>query len=58
VRLFIHGEHEKIELSMPAARVCDELREAGAAILGDGGGAEPIGSVKPRRTRGVEPLEV
>jgi DNA polymerase-3 subunit alpha len=59
VRLFIHaGDHDKIELSMPPACVCDELRDAGTAILGDAGGAEPISTVKPRRTRGVEPLEV
>jgi hypothetical protein len=59
VRLFIHAsDHDKIELSMPPARVCDELRDAGAAILGDAGGAEPISTVKSRRTRGVEPLEV
>jgi DNA polymerase-3 subunit alpha len=63
VRLFVHAhDGDKIELSMPAARVCDELRDAGIALLADaGGGAEPIMQVKaapPRKTRGVEPLEV
>jgi DNA polymerase-3 subunit alpha len=63
VRLFVHAnDGDRIELSMPAARVCDELRDAGIALLADArGGAEPITQVKappPRKTRGVEPLEV
>jgi hypothetical protein len=59
VRLFIHArDHDKIELSMPDAHISDELRDAGIALLGDLGGAEPIAWFKPRKTRGVEPLEV
>jgi hypothetical protein len=58
VRLFIHArDHDKIELSLPAARVSEELRARGVALLGEGGGAEPIVSAR-RKTRGVEPLEV
>jgi hypothetical protein len=63
VRLFIHAaDGDKIELAMPAARICDELREEGIALLGERGGAEPIEPAPvvaaSRRTRGVEPLEV
>jgi DNA polymerase-3 subunit alpha len=59
VRLFVHAkDDDKIELSMPPARVCEELRDAGIALLGEAGGAEPIAARKPPRTRGVEPLEV
>jgi hypothetical protein len=60
VRLFIHArDGDRIELAMPPARACDELRDAGMAALGPGGGAEPIApqGAGPR-TRGVEPLEV
>jgi DNA polymerase-3 subunit alpha len=62
VRIFIHAnDGDRIELSMPPARVCDELRDAGRALLGDLGGAEEIAREQrpaPRKTRGVEPLEV
>ena len=62
VRIFIHAnDGDRIELSMPAARACDELREAGKALLGDLGGAEEIVREQARasrKTRGVEPLEV
>jgi DNA polymerase-3 subunit alpha len=63
VRLFIHAnDGDRIELSLPSARACDELRDAGIALLADAqGGAEPIVTAKapaPRKTRGVEPLEV
>ena len=62
VRIFIHAKDgDRIELSMPAARVCDDLRDAGRALLGDLGGAEEIAREQPRaprKTRGVEPLEV
>ncbi len=43
VRLFIHArDGDRIELSMPDARACEDLREAGIAVLGSGGGAEPL----------------
>jgi DNA polymerase-3 subunit alpha len=59
VRLFVHArDHDKIELALPAADVNDDLRDAGIALLGDGGGADPIATLKPPKTRGVEPLEV
>jgi len=62
VRIFIHAnDGGRIELSMPPARVCDEMRDAGRALLGDLGGAEEIvreQAAAPRKTRGVEPLEV
>jgi DNA polymerase III subunit alpha len=63
VRLFIHAnDGDRIELTMPPARACEELREAGIALLAEArGGAEPIARAKllsPRKTRGVEPLEV
>jgi DNA polymerase-3 subunit alpha len=62
VRIFIHAnDGDRIELSMPPARVCDELRDAGMVLLGDLGGAEEIVREQPgapRKTRGVEPLEV
>jgi DNA polymerase-3 subunit alpha len=65
VRLFIHAQDDdKIELNMPRARVCEELRDEGVALLGDHGGADAIEALVPpraasaRRTRGVEPLEV
>jgi hypothetical protein len=64
VRLFIHAsDGDKIELGMPPARACDDLREEGLALLGEHGGADAIETVPPpppssRRTRGVEPLEV
>jgi hypothetical protein len=63
VRLFVHAhDGDRIELSMPPARVCDELRDAGIALLAEAaGGAEPIALARPpaaRTRRGVEPLEV
>ena len=57
VRLFIHArDGDRIELTLPSARACEELRAAGVEALGPGGGAEAI--AYPPRTRGVEPLEV
>jgi len=59
VRLFVHArDGDRIELSMPDGRACDELREAGIALLGPGGGADPIKRTAKARTRGVQPLEV
>jgi len=58
VRLFIHArDGDRIELTLPAASACEDLRTAGIAALGPHGGAEPL-TVAPQRTRGVEPLEV
>jgi DNA polymerase-3 subunit alpha len=57
VRLFIHArDDDRIELSMPESAVTEELREAGAAVLGPGGGAEEIAVVADRR--GAKPLGV
>jgi DNA polymerase-3 subunit alpha len=43
VRLFVHTrDDDKIELAMPPARACDELRDAGIALLTPHGGAEDI----------------
>ena len=57
IRLFIHArDGDRIELTLPSARACEELRAAGVQALGPGGGADAI--VYPPRTRGVEPLEV
>ncbi len=43
VRLFIHArDGDRIELSLPESRACDELREAGIALLGALGGADAI----------------
>jgi DNA polymerase-3 subunit alpha len=48
VRIFIHAhDGDRIELTLPDADACDELRVAGVRRLGDGGGAEPI--VGPKR---------
>jgi len=61
VRLFIHArDGDRIELALPAARACEELRAEGLAVLGEHGAAEAIaeGTAPVRRTRGVEPLEV
>jgi hypothetical protein len=59
VRLFIHAnDGDRIELSMPDARACDELREAGVRLLGEGGGAEEIRRPGAGRTAGVQALEV
>ncbi|MBI5285570.1 MAG: hypothetical protein HY874_10795 [Chloroflexi bacterium] len=57
VRLFIHAhDGDRIELTMPDARACEELRAAGIELLGTSGGAEPL--TAPQRTHGVQPLEV
>ena len=57
VRLFIHArDGDRIELTLPDARACDELRTAGIAALGPHGAAEPLAA--PKRTVGVQPLEV
>jgi DNA polymerase-3 subunit alpha len=62
VRLFIHAnDGDRIELSMPSARACEELRAAGIALLAGHGGADDI--TRPKngngaRTHGVQPLEV
>ncbi len=57
VRLFIHAhDGDRIELTMPEARACEELRTAGIELLGTNGGAEPLSA--SQRTHGVEPLEV
>jgi len=57
VRIFIHcNDGDMIELTLPSARACDELRAAGIAALGPQGGAEPLTAAG--RTRGVESLEV
>jgi hypothetical protein len=59
IRLFVHArDGDRIELAMPAARACEELRGEGAALLGPHGGAEPIAGPGRRRTRGPQPLEV
>ncbi len=43
IRLFVHArDGDRIELSMPDARACDELRAAGIAALTPCGGADPI----------------
>ncbi|MDE3095257.1 MAG: DNA polymerase III subunit alpha [Chloroflexota bacterium] len=43
IRLFIHArDGDRIELSMPEGRACDELRAAGIALLAPQGGAEPM----------------
>jgi len=57
VRLFIHArDGDRIELTLPNARACDDLRTAGIAALGPHGGAEPLAA--PPATVGVQPLEV
>jgi DNA polymerase-3 subunit alpha len=57
VRLFIHAlDGDRIELTLPDGRACDELRSAGIDVLGPGGGAEAL--VARSRTAGVQPLEV
>ena len=57
VRLFIHAhDGDRIELHLPDARACEQLRDAGVELLGPQGGAEPLPDL--RKTRGVEPLEV
>jgi DNA polymerase-3 subunit alpha len=57
VRLFIHArDGDRIELTLPDARACEELRAAGIETLGPKGGAEPL--PPERRTVGVQPLEV
>jgi hypothetical protein len=57
VRLFIHArDGDKIELAMPDARACEELRSAGIEMLGPNGDADALGAAP--RSRGVEALEV
>jgi DNA polymerase-3 subunit alpha len=57
VRIFIHArDGDRIELHLPDARACEDLRTAGIEVLGRHGGADPLPD--PRKTRGVEPLEV
>jgi DNA polymerase-3 subunit alpha len=57
IRLFIHAaDGDRIELHLPDAHACEELRTAGIEALGPHGGADPLPDA--RRTRGVEPLEV
>ncbi len=57
VRIFIHArDGDRIELHLPDARACEELRSAGIEALGPHGGADPL--PESRRTHGVEPLEV
>ncbi len=56
IRLFIHAaDGDRIELDLPDARACEELRAAGIDILGRQGGADPLPA--PPTTRGIEPLE-
>ncbi|MEX2246368.1 MAG: DNA polymerase III subunit alpha [Dehalococcoidia bacterium] len=58
IRLFVHTRaDDRIELSLPDARICDELCERAAALLQPHGGVEKPANGRPR-TRGVEPLEV
>jgi hypothetical protein len=57
IRLFVHArDGDRIELTLPDARACEELRTAGIAALGPGGDAEALPA--ERRTAGVQPLEV
>ncbi len=57
IRLFVHArDGDRIELTLPDARACEELRAAGIAALGPQGDAEPLPA--ERRTAGVQPLEV
>jgi len=57
VRLFIHArDGDRIELTLPDARACEELRAAGVEALGPDGGAEAL--PPERRSVGVQPLEV
>ena len=57
IRIFIHArDGDRIELHLPDARACEELRSAGIDVLGRQGGADPL--PEARKTRGVEPLEV
>jgi hypothetical protein len=57
VRLFIHArDGDKIELAMPDARACEELRSLGIEMLGPNGDADPLAASV--RSRGVEALEV
>ncbi len=57
IRIFIHArDGDRIELHLPDARACEELRSAGIAALGPHGGAEPLAA--SRKTRGVEAIEV
>jgi hypothetical protein len=57
IRLFIHAhDGDRIELHLPDARACEDLRTAGIDVLGRQGGADPL--PEPRKTRGVEPMEV
>ena len=56
IRLFIHArDGDRIELHLPDALACEELRTAGIETLGRHGGADPLPDA--RKTRGVEPLE-
>ena len=56
IRLFIHAaDGDRIELHLPNARACEELRTAGVELLGKQGGADPLPT--QQATRGVEPLE-
>src|SRR5207248_5541497 len=44
IRLFVHArDGDRIELTMPSARACEELRVAGIAALAPQGDAEIIG---------------
>ena len=55
VRLFIHcRDGDRIELSLPDARVCEELRAAGVALLAPDGGAEEI---RRPRTPGIAAVD-
>jgi DNA polymerase-3 subunit alpha len=57
VRIFIHAhDGDRIELTLPDARACEELRIFGIEMLGPRGDAEPLAASS--RSRGVEPLEV
>jgi hypothetical protein len=57
VRLFIHArDGDRIELALPDARACEELRSLGIEMLGPNGDADPLAASV--RSRGVEALEV
>jgi hypothetical protein len=57
VRLFIHArDGDRIELTLPDARISEDLRAAGIAALAPHGGADPLPA--EQKTRGVQPVEV